>query len=96
MKNKRNNKEISKSIVKGLKQSLKLTRGEKVNGMKTALVDSYKRKTKVKNKIPKFKTEDEERKFWAKHDSSDYLDWSKAKKVSFTKLKPTENMKRKM
>ncbi len=31
--------------------------------------------------IPKFKNEDEERKFWATHDSTDYIDWSKAKKV---------------
>ncbi len=32
------------------------------------------------NKIPKFKSEDEERNFWANNDSSNYLDWSKAKK----------------
>ncbi len=28
--------------------------------------------------IPKFKNEDEEDKFWATHDSTDYIDWSKA------------------
>ena len=39
-------------------------------------------------KIPKFKTEDSERKFWAKHDSTDYIDWSKAKRVIFPNLKP--------
>ena len=27
--------------------------------------------------IPRFKTEDEEREFWAIHDSADYVDWSK-------------------
>ncbi len=39
--------------------------------------------------IPKFKTEDEEREFWAAHDSAEYLDWSKAKKLRFTKLRPS-------
>jgi predicted DNA binding CopG/RHH family protein len=40
-------------------------------------------------KIPKFKTENEERKFWAKVDSSDYIDWSKARKAVFSNLKPS-------
>ncbi len=40
-------------------------------------------------KIPKFKNEDEEAKFWNNHESSDYLDWSKAKHVVFPNLKPT-------
>jgi len=39
--------------------------------------------------IPKFKTEDEERKFWDTHDSADYFDWSKAKRVVFPNLKLT-------
>jgi predicted DNA binding CopG/RHH family protein len=38
--------------------------------------------------IPKFETEDEEREFWATHDSTEYLDWSHAKRVVFPKLKP--------
>lgn len=29
-------------------------------------------------KIPKFKNEDEEDRFWSTHDSTDYVDWSKA------------------
>ena len=33
--------------------------------------------------IPDFKNEDEERDFWAFHDSTEYIDWSKAKRVSF-------------
>lgn len=41
------------------------------------------------NKIPKFKTEAEERTFWEKHDTSDYLDWSKAGGVSMPNLKPS-------
>jgi predicted DNA binding CopG/RHH family protein len=37
--------------------------------------------------IPKFKNEDEERDFWAKADSSQYFDWSKAVRVKFPNLK---------
>lgn len=39
--------------------------------------------------IPEFKTEDEEREFWAEHDSTEYLDWSKAEPAIFPKLKPS-------
>jgi len=42
-----------------------------------------------KKKIPKFKNEDEERDFWASHDSTDYIDWSAAKEVVLPNLKPT-------
>jgi len=45
---------------------------------------------KVKKKrIPKFRNEDEEREFWASHDSTDYIDWSDAKEVIMPNLKPT-------
>jgi predicted DNA binding CopG/RHH family protein len=37
--------------------------------------------------IPNFRTEAEERKFWKTHDSTDYVDWSKAKRVQFPNLK---------
>lgn len=40
-------------------------------------------------KIPQFKTEDEERKFWAKADTSRYFDFSKAQRVVFPNLKPS-------
>ena len=40
-------------------------------------------------KIPTFRTEAEERAFWENHDSSDYLDWSKADTVSMPNLKPS-------
>lgn len=40
-------------------------------------------------KVPKFKNEDEERDFWATADTSEYFDWSRAKKVSFPNLKPS-------
>ena len=39
--------------------------------------------------IPEFKNEDEEREFWATHDSADYIDWDKAERVVFPKLKPS-------
>jgi len=45
---------------------------------------------KVKKKrIPRFRNEDEERDFWASHDSTEYIDWSEAKDVTMPKLKPT-------
>jgi predicted DNA binding CopG/RHH family protein len=40
-------------------------------------------------KIPKFKTESEEREFWANADSSDYIDWSKASLVLLPNIKPS-------
>jgi predicted DNA binding CopG/RHH family protein len=43
----------------------------------------------MKNRLPKFKNEDEEREFWVSRDSTDYLDWSKAKTVVLPNLKPS-------
>lgn len=40
-------------------------------------------------KIPTFKTEAEEQEFWATHDSTEYVDWSKAKRAVFPNLKPS-------
>ncbi len=40
-------------------------------------------------KLPKFKNEDEERKFWAKLDLSEYFEPSDFERVSFPNLKPT-------
>ena len=48
-----------------------------------------KRKPKVPNPIPAFKSEDQERKFWSDHDSTDYVDWSKATQPTFPNLKPS-------
>ena len=44
---------------------------------------------KTLKKLPKFKSEVDEREFWLSHDSADYLDWSKARFVDFVYLKPT-------
>ena len=37
----------------------------------------------MKKQIPKFKNEDEEREFWSKNDSSEYLNWKRAERVLF-------------
>ena len=39
--------------------------------------------------VPKFANQAEERAFWETHDSTAYLDWSKARKVVLPNLKPT-------
>ena len=43
----------------------------------------------INKPIPKFRSEDAERKFWAEQDSTEYLDWSKAKRAIFPNLKPS-------
>jgi predicted DNA binding CopG/RHH family protein len=40
-------------------------------------------------KIPRFKTEDEEREFWSTHDSTEYVDYTKGKKLLLPELKPS-------
>jgi len=40
-------------------------------------------------KIPKFKSEKEEVNFWSTHDSAEYIDYTKAKRVVFSRLKPS-------
>jgi predicted DNA binding CopG/RHH family protein len=37
--------------------------------------------------IPQFRSEVEERKFWETHDSTDYVDWSKAERVQLPNVK---------
>ncbi|MFH1618333.1 MAG: BrnA antitoxin family protein [bacterium] len=43
----------------------------------------------MKKKTPKFRNEDDERIFWASHDSADYVDWKKGKRVLFSNLRPS-------
>ncbi len=43
----------------------------------------------MKKKIPKFASEDEERKFWATADSTEYVDWKKAGRVVLPNLNPS-------
>jgi predicted DNA binding CopG/RHH family protein len=44
---------------------------------------------KARKKIPTFTTEDAEREFWAKEDSTEYVDWTKAERVTFSNLRPS-------
>lgn len=43
----------------------------------------------TKKKIPKFRSEQEEREFWRTTDSTAYVDWSKAAHEDLPNLKPT-------
>jgi predicted DNA binding CopG/RHH family protein len=43
-------------------------------------------KAKLK-KIPHFKNEAQERRFWQSHDSTEYVDWNKANRARFPNLK---------
>lgn len=44
---------------------------------------------KARKKIPTFKDEDAERDFWATEDSTEYIDWSKAQRLTLPNLRPT-------
>jgi len=47
-------------------------------------------KTKKNQKVlPTFNSEEQERNFWAREDSADYLDWTKARRVVLPNLKPS-------
>ena len=43
--------------------------------------------TKKLKPIPRFANEAAERRFWETHDSTDYVDWSKAQRARFPNLK---------
>jgi hypothetical protein len=43
--------------------------------------------TKKLKPVPHFGSEAEERAFWESHDSTDYVDWSKAERARFPNLK---------
>lgn len=44
---------------------------------------------RARKKIPTFRTEDEESEFWAKADSTEYVDWPKARAVRLPNLRPS-------
>ncbi len=44
---------------------------------------------KLLKRIPKFKTEAQERRFWERHDSTEYVNWSQAARVRLPNLKPS-------
>jgi predicted DNA binding CopG/RHH family protein len=45
--------------------------------------------TDTKKKLPEFKDEDRERKFWATADSTQYLNWQSGKRKKLIHLKPS-------
>ena len=48
-----------------------------------------KRHKTVLKPLPAFRSENEERDFWGREDSTEYLDWPKAQRVAFPNLKPS-------
>ena len=48
--------------------------------------------TKKLKIVPNFLNEAEERKFWNKNDSVEYVDWSKTKRVTMPNLKPSTKL----
>jgi predicted DNA binding CopG/RHH family protein len=43
----------------------------------------------MKQKIPEFHDEDEEREFWRTHDSTEHVDWGEARPMVLSGLKPS-------
>ncbi len=43
----------------------------------------------AKKKLPKFRSEEDERRFWATADSTEYVDWPSGKRQKLVKLKPS-------
>lgn len=43
----------------------------------------------TKKQIPEFRSEEHERKFWATHDSTEFIDWKIAQRRKLPNLKPT-------
>ena len=43
----------------------------------------------TKKHIPEFRSEEDERKFWAKHDSTEFIDWQASPRRRFPNLKPS-------
>jgi predicted DNA binding CopG/RHH family protein len=43
----------------------------------------------TKKQIPMFRSEEDERKFWAKNDSTEFIDWQSGQKRRFPNLKPS-------
>lgn len=44
-------------------------------------------KQKTMRAIPELSSEEEEREFWATHDSTDYVDWSEARRTTLPGLR---------
>ena len=49
---------------------------------------------RAKKPIPAFESEAEEREFWLKADSTEYVDWAAATPMRFPKLRPSSSHRR--
>jgi predicted DNA binding CopG/RHH family protein len=43
----------------------------------------------TEKQVPRFRSEDDERSFWAEHDSTEFIDWQSAERRRFPNLKPS-------
>lgn len=46
-------------------------------------------RNKPKKQLPRHRSEEKEREFWAAADSTDYVDWRSAKRMAFPNLHPS-------
>ncbi len=46
-------------------------------------------RSKAKRRVPRLRSERSVRKFWARAESSDYVDWRQARRVVFPHLRPS-------
>lgn len=47
------------------------------------------KRTKKLKPIPAFRSDEEAGEFWMTHDTTDYIDWSQARRATFPKLRPS-------
>nr|VFK42860.1 MAG: Predicted DNA binding protein, CopG/RHH family [Candidatus Kentron sp. TC]VFK42893.1 MAG: Predicted DNA binding protein, CopG/RHH family [Candidatus Kentron sp. TC] len=45
--------------------------------------------TEKRKSVPGFYTEQQEREFWESHDSTEYVDWNRARRIRLPNLKPS-------
>lgn len=65
-------------------------RGEKLRVISSRDMNKKERGCmKPMKKIPKFKNEEEGRDFWQTYDSTEYIDWKKAQRLTLADLKPS-------
>jgi predicted DNA binding CopG/RHH family protein len=46
-------------------------------------------RSKAKKQVPRHRSEESEREFWANAESSDYVNWREAKRMAFPNLRPS-------
>ncbi len=47
------------------------------------------KRKKTKKRVPGFRNEDEEREFWASHDSTEFVEWKDSVRARLPNLKPS-------